>query len=90
MTEHHNNKSISAALANARALSDQTLIRPRDAAAMLGISRKHLYALAERQDFPQRIYISDRVVAWRVGDLEEWINNRPATDASKKQGGSHE
>ena len=34
MTEHHNNKSVSAALANARALSDQTLIRPRDAAAM--------------------------------------------------------
>ena len=39
MTEHHNNKSISAALNNARALSDQALIRPRDAAAMLGISR---------------------------------------------------
>ena len=47
MTEHHNNKNLSAVLNNARALSDQTLIRPRDAAAMLGISRKHLYALAE-------------------------------------------
>ena len=90
MTEHHNYKSISAALQNARALSDQTLIRPRDAAAMLGISRKHLYALAEQPDFPKRIYISDRVVAWRVRDLEEWINNRPKTDASNYQGGSHE
>ncbi|MDA8873814.1 AlpA family phage regulatory protein [Alphaproteobacteria bacterium] len=90
MTEHHNNKNLSAVLVNARALSDQTLIRPRDAAAMLGISRKHLYALAEQPDFPQRIYISDRVVAWRVRDLEEWINSRPRTDASKKQGGSHE
>jgi len=90
MTEHHNYKSISAALQNARALSDQTLIRPRGAAAMLGISRKHLYALAEQPDFPKRIYISDRVVAWRVRDLEEWINNRPKTDASNYQGGSHE
>ena len=90
MTEHHNNKSISAALNNARALSDQTLIRPRDVAAMLGISRKHLYALAEQPGFPKRIYISDRVVAWRVRDLEEWINNRPKTDASNYQGGSHE
>jgi len=87
MTEHHNYKSIPAALHNARALSDQTLIRPRDAAAMLGISRKHLYDLAEQQGFPKRIYISDRVVAWRVRDLEEWINRRPATDASNKQGG---
>jgi predicted DNA-binding transcriptional regulator AlpA len=78
MTEHHNNKSISAALNNARALSDQTLIRPRDVAAMLGISRKHLYALAEQPDFPKRIYISDRVVAWRVRDLEEWIAARPS------------
>ena len=47
MSKSHKCKSISAALANARALSDQTLIRPRDAAAMLGISRKHLYALAD-------------------------------------------
>ena len=90
MTENQNYRSISAALNNARALSDQTLIRPRDAAAMLGISRKHLYALAEQPDFPKRIYISDRVVAWRVRDLEEWINNRPKTDASNYQGGSHE
>jgi len=90
MTEHHNNKNLSAVLVNARALTDQTLIRPRDAAVMLGISRKHLYALAEQPDFPKRIYISDRVVAWRVRDLEEWINSRPPTDASKKQGGSHE
>ena len=78
MTEHQNNKSISAALNNARALSDQALIRPRDAAAMLGISRKHLYALTEQPDFPKRIYISDRVVAWRVRDLEEWIAARPS------------
>ncbi|MDC1384003.1 AlpA family phage regulatory protein [Candidatus Puniceispirillum sp.] len=90
MIEHHNNKSISAALHNARALSDQTLIRPRGAAAMLGISRKHLYALAEQPDFPPRIYISDRVVAWRVRDLEEWINNRPVTNAPTKHGGGHE
>ena len=90
MTEHHNNKNLSAVLVNARALTDQTLIRPRDAAVMLGISRKHLYALAEQPDFPKRIYISDRVVAWRVRDLEEWINNRPKTDVSNYQGGSHE
>ena len=90
MTEHHKNKSISAALNNARALSDQTLIRPRDAAAMLGISRKHLYALADHPDFPERIHVSDRVVAWRVRDLEGWINTRPAKYVPTKLGGGHE
>jgi predicted DNA-binding transcriptional regulator AlpA len=69
------NRSIYAAFHNARALSDHALIRPRDAAAMLSISRKHLYALANRPDFPERVRISDRVVAWRVCDLENWIAN---------------
>ena len=48
MFKSHYYKSILAALNNARALSDQTLIRPRDAAAMLDLSRKHLNALAKK------------------------------------------
>ena len=68
--------SFKQAMACARALSNQTLVRPREAAAMLSISRKHLYALAARPDFPERIRVSDRVVAWRVTDLEAWIDAR--------------
>ena len=86
----HKNEQLAEAIRIARALSNQTLIRPKQAAAMLGISRKHLYALADHPDFPERIHVSDRVIAWRVQDLEEWINNRPKTDASNYQGGSHE
>ena len=67
------NEQLADALCIARALSNQTLIRPKQAAAMLGISRKHLYALADHPDFPERIHVSDRVVAWRVCDLEDWI-----------------
>jgi prophage regulatory protein len=74
----YKNEKLAEAMRTARALSNQTLIRPREAAAMLGISRKHLYALADHPDFPKRIYISDRVVAWRVRDLEEWIAARPS------------
>ena len=74
----YKNEKLAEAIRTARALSNQTLIRPREVAAMLGISRKHLYALADHPDFPKRIYISDRVVAWRVRDLEEWIAARPS------------
>ena len=70
------NKTLVAALQSARALSNLTLIRPREAAAMLGISRKHLYALANQPNFPKRIHVSDRVVAWRVADIEAWIDTR--------------
>ena len=68
--------TLAAALQSARALSNQTLVRPKEAAAMLGISRKHLYALADQPHFPKRIHVSDRVVAWRVADIEAWIDNR--------------
>jgi predicted DNA-binding transcriptional regulator AlpA len=83
MSNYNNQNSLSRAIEHARALSNQTLVRPREAAAMLGISRKHLYALASRPDFPERVRISDRVVAWRVCDLENWI----ATASDKKQRG---
>jgi prophage regulatory protein len=68
--------TLAAALQSARALSNQTLVRPREAAAMLGVSRKHLYALADQPNFPKRIHVSDRVVAWRVADIEAWIDAR--------------
>ena len=70
----------------ARALSSQTLVRPREAAAILSISRKHLYALAARPDFPERIRISDRVVGWRVSDLEQWIASKSAPLSAQSEG----
>ena len=76
MNQTKKKTSFKQAMECARALSNQTLVRPREAAAILSISRKHLYALAARPDFPERIRVSDRVVAWRVTDLEAQINAR--------------
>lgn len=59
MSNYKNQNSLSRALEYARALSNQTLVRPREAAAILGISRKHLYALANRPDFPERVRQTD-------------------------------
>ena len=83
------NKALAVALKSARALSNQTLVRPREAAAMLGISRKHLYALAARADFPERIRVSDRVVGWRVSDLEQWIRSKSVPLSAKSKGDGH-
>ena len=90
MSNYKNQSSLSRAIEYARALSNQTLVRPREAAAMLGISRKHLYALANRPDFPERVRISDRVVAWRVSDLERWIASKSAPQSAQSKGGSNE
>ena len=90
MSNYNNQNSLSRAIEHARALSNQTLVRPREAAAMLGISRKHLYALANRPDFPERVRVSDRVVAWRVSDLEQWIATKSEPLSAQSKGGSNE
>jgi len=82
--------TLAAALQSARALSNHTLVRPKEAAAMLGISRKHLYALAARADFPERIRISGRVVGWRVSDLEQWITSKSAPLSAQSKGDGRE
>ena len=57
----------------ARAMSNQMIARSKIAAAILGVTPKHLYDLAKRKDFPPKIYIGANAVGWRVADLETWI-----------------
>ena len=90
MNQTKKKTSFKQAMECARALSNQTLVRPREAAAILSISRKHLYALANRPDFPERVRISDRVVAWRVCELEAWITAKSVQILSDKKGSSNE
>ncbi len=58
----------------ARALSDQTIARIKIAAAILGITPKHLHEPAKRPDFPAKIRIGSNAVGWRVSDLETWTD----------------
>ena len=51
----------------ARALSGQTIARVKIAAAILGITPKHLHALSKRPGFPQKVKIGSNA------DLEAWI-----------------
>ena len=67
----------------ARALSDQTVVRIKIAAAILGITPKHLHELAKRPDFPAKVRIGSNAVGWRISDLETWI------DAQIVKGGSN-
>jgi prophage regulatory protein len=67
---------LAQALSNACASPSWKLIRPKDVAAMLGISRKQLYLLAQGQDFPEKIKIGDRAIAWKLSDIEGWIDAR--------------
>jgi predicted DNA-binding transcriptional regulator AlpA len=66
----------------ARAMSDQTIARIKIAAAILGITPKHLHELAKRPDFPAKVRIGSNAVGWRVTDLEAWIEKQVHTGGS--------
>ena len=70
------NISINSPLARARTLSGHTVVRPSDAAAVLGISREHLHTLSRMPGFPRKVVMGKRAVGWRIADLEAWIEGK--------------
>lgn len=50
------------------------ILRPKVAADYLGVSRRHLYHLAEFDpNFPRKIVFSSRCVGWSREALDEWL-----------------
>lgn len=54
------------------------LLRPRDAARVLGISERLLWSLTARSELPC-VRISRRCVRYRLADLEAWAASRAST-----------
>jgi len=52
-------------------------VRAEEAAAMLGIGKRTLWAMTNRGEIPVvRCGASGRSVRYRVADLEEWLERR--------------
>lgn len=45
-------------------------------------SREHLRRLEAAGDFPKRLRLSPSRVAWKLCDIEEWIETRPVGTAT--------
>ena len=43
----------------------------------VGIGKTALYGLISRGEFPPPLKLSTRAVGWCVGEVEQWINERP-------------
>lgn len=57
------------------------VLRPADAAQYLGLSRRQLYTIAERDpEFPRKIIYSRRSVGWRRESLDAWLRAKEATE----------
>ena len=52
------------------------LVRLRELVKLLGISRANVYRLMKIGKFPQSIKLAERTVAWRLSEIETWVQER--------------
>ncbi len=54
------------------------LVRCPEVLDRTGYKKSWLYALIRKGEFPAPVRLGARAVAWREGDLQAWIQSRPA------------
>ena len=64
------------------------LLRRNEVQRITGLGRTRLDELEREGRFPARVRVSDRAVAWRSDELDEWLASRPrASDVRADRGG---
>ena len=56
-----------------------TLIKRKKLLAMIPLSERTIFNLEQRGEFPRRIALTSRNVAWDLGEVEAWINARKSS-----------
>jgi len=54
----------------------KTLINRKKLLTMIPLSDRTIFNLEQRGDFPRRIALTSRNVAWDLAEIEEWIETR--------------
>jgi prophage regulatory protein len=62
--------------------SDKALARRRQVEKLVQLSRSTIYANVKAGTFPAPVRIGARAVAWRLADVEDWLDARPFTNAT--------
>jgi prophage regulatory protein len=60
-------------------LPTSTLMRLPNVIQMTGLARSTIYKLISDERFPAPLKLSQRAVAWRMMDIEQWIASRAPT-----------
>ena len=59
-----------------QALPGKTLINRKTLLAMIPLSDRAIFNMEKRGEFPHRIALTSRNVAWDLAEVEEWIESR--------------
>ena len=62
--------------------SANALAKRRHVEQLVQLSRSTIYAKVKAGTFPAPIRIGARAVAWRLSDLETWLETRPLASAT--------
>lgn len=57
-------------------LPGKTLINRKTLLAMIPLSDRAIFNMEKRGEFPRRIALTSRNVAWDLAEVEEWIESR--------------
>ena len=52
------------------------LLKITEVCKLVGVSRGHVYVMMKDYGFPKPIELSERSRAWRLSDIEQWIDKR--------------
>jgi len=55
---------------------NKTLINRRKLLAIIPLSERTIFNMEQRGEFPRRIALTSRNVAWDLAEVEEWIEAR--------------
>ncbi|MGY8531602.1 helix-turn-helix transcriptional regulator [Paracidovorax citrulli] len=56
--------------------TSKTLINRKKLLAMIPLSERTIFNMEQRGEFPRRIALTSRNVAWDLAEVEEWIEGR--------------
>lgn len=54
------------------------LLKLKTVTEITGISRSYIYALAQKNEFPKPVKLTERSSAWVESEVQEWIESRIA------------
>jgi predicted DNA-binding transcriptional regulator AlpA len=67
-----------------QSLTRHILLKPIEAAAMLGVTRKTLREMEARGELPPRITFSAKVFGWRLSDMEALLDRMDGGHADQQ------
>ena len=63
---------------DARSEIQSEVLRPREAARYVGLSRPTIDRWRKAGKFPKALQLGPQAIGWRRSDLDKWLDERPS------------